>query len=151
MSMSAIISFLILLAIVLIVLFFIFYKRASKEIAFVRTGLGGEKVAKTGGALVIPGLHEVIDVHMSTVRLEVQRAKEESVITKDRMRVDVIAEFYVHVAPDLNAISVAASSLGTRTKNAEDLREIVEGKFIDAIRSTYAEMTMEDLHEQRKI
>ncbi len=151
MSMSAIISFLILLAIVLIVLFFIFYKRASKEIAFVRTGLGGEKVAKTGGALVIPGLHEVIDVHMSTVRLEVQRAKEESVITKDRMRVDVIAEFYVHVAPDLNAISVAASTLGTRTKNAEDLREIVEGKFIDAIRSTAAEMTMEDLHEQRKI
>ena len=151
MSMSAIISFLILLAIVLIVLFFIFYKRASKEIAFVRTGLGGEKVAKTGGALVIPGLHEVIDVHMSTLRLEVQRIKEQSVITKDRMRVDVIAEFYVHVAPDLNAISVAASTLGTRTKNAEDLREIVEGKFIDAIRSTAAEMTMEDLHEQRKI
>jgi uncharacterized membrane protein YqiK len=150
MSMSAIISSLILLAAVLIVLFFIFYKRASKEIAFVRTGLGGEKVAKTGGALVIPGLHEVIDVYMNTVRLEVQRAKEQSVITKDRMRVDIIAEFYVHVAPDLNAISMAASTLGTRTKSGEDLREIVEGKFIDAIRSTAAEMTMEDLHEQRK-
>ncbi len=150
MSMSAIITFLILLAIILIVLFFIFFKRASKEIAFVRTGLGGEKVAKTGGALVIPGLHEVIDVYMSTLRLEVQRIKEQSVITKDRMRVDVIAEFYVHVAPDLNAISVAAATLGTRTKTADDLREIVEGKFIDAIRSTAAEMTMEDLHEQRK-
>lgn len=150
MSISAIISFLILLAVVLIVLFFIFYKRASKEIAFVRTGLGGEKVAKTGGALVIPGLHEVIDVYMSTVRLEVQRIKEQSVITKDRMRVDVIAEFYVHVAPDLNAISIAASTLGTRTKSAEVLREIVEGKFIDAIRSSAAELTMEELHEQRK-
>lgn len=150
MSMSAIISSLILLAVVLIVLFFIFYKRASKEIAFVRTGLGGEKVAKTGGALVIPGLHEVIDVYMNTVRLEVQRIKEQSVITQDRMRVDVTAEFYVHVAPDLNAISMAASTLGTRTKSGEDLREIVEGKFIDAIRSTAAEMTMEDLHEQRK-
>jgi uncharacterized membrane protein YqiK len=148
--MSAIISSLILLAVVLIVMFFIFYKRASKEIAFVRTGLGGEKVAKTGGALVIPGLHEVIDVYMNTVRLEVQRIKEQSVITKDRMRVDVTAEFYVHVAPDLNAISMAASTLGTRTRIGEDLKEIVEGKFIDAIRSTAAEMTMEDLHEQRK-
>ena len=133
MSMSAIISSLILLAIVLIVLFFIFYKRASKEIAFVRTGLGGEKVAKTGGALVIPGLHEVIDVFMNTLRLEVQRINEQSVITKDRMRVDVTAEFYVHVAPDLNAISVAASTLGTRTKNAEDLREIVEGMGVDSL------------------
>lgn len=150
MSMSAIISSLILLAIVLIVLFFIFYKRASKEIAFVRTGLGGENVAKTGGAIVIPGLHEVIEVYMNTLRLEVQRVNEQSVITKDRMRVDVIAEFYVHVAPDLNAISAAASTLGSRTKNAADLREIVEGKFIDAIRSTAAEMTMEELHEQRK-
>ncbi|UCD83167.1 MAG: flotillin family protein [Desulfobacterales bacterium] len=148
--MSAFISFLILLAIVLIVLFFIFYKRASKEIAFVRTGLGGEKVAKTGGAIVIPGLHEVIDVYMNTLRLEVQRVKDQSVITKDRMRVDVIAEFYVHVAPDLNAISTAASTLGARTKSAADLKEIVEGKFIDTIRSTAAEMTLEELHEQRK-
>ena len=45
---------------------------------------------------------------------------------------------------------MAASTLGTRTKAGEDLREIVEGKFIDAIRSTAAEMTMEELHEQRK-
>ena len=150
MSVSAIISSLILLAIVLIVLFFVFYKRASKGIAFVRTGLGGEKVVKSGGAIVIPGLHEVIEVYMNTLRLEVQRLNEQSVITKDRMRVDVIADFYVHVAPDLNAISVAASTLGSRTKNDAALRDIVEGKFIDSIRSTAAQMTMEDLHEQRK-
>lgn len=150
MSMSTLIVILILVAISLVVLFFIFYKRASKEIAFVRTGLGGEKVVKTGGAIVIPRLHEVIEVCMNTLRLEVQRINEQSVITKDRMRVDVIADFYVHVAPDLNAISVAASTLGSRTKNAEALRDIVEGKFVDAIRSTAAEMTMEDLHEQRK-
>jgi uncharacterized membrane protein YqiK len=150
MSTSSIITILILLAIVLIVLFFIFYKRASKEVAFVRTGFGGEKVVKSGGAIVIPRLHEVVKVYMNTLRLEVQRIHEQSVITKDRMRVDVVADFYVHVAPDLNAISVAASTLGPRTKNAADLREIVEGKFVDAIRSTAAEMAMEDLHEQRK-
>ena len=148
--MSTFIVILILVAISLVVLFFVFYKRASKEIAFVRTGLGGEKVVKTGGAIVIPRLHEVIDVCMNTLRLEVQRINEQSVITKDRMRVDVIADFYVHVAPDLSAISVAASTLGSRTKNAEALRDIVEGKFVDAIRSTAAEMTMENLHEQRK-
>jgi len=45
---------------------------------------------------------------------------------------------------------LAASTLGSRTKNAEALRDILDGKFVDAIRSTAAEMTMEELHEQRK-
>ena len=151
MYASSIITSLILLAIILIVLFFIFFKRASKGIAFVRTGFGGEKVVKSGGAIVIPRLHEVVQVYMNTLLLEVQNIQNQSVITKDRLRVDVIADFFVRVAPELNAISVAASTLGSRTKDAEALRDILEGKFVDAIRSTAAEMTMEDLHEQRKI
>ena len=151
MYASSIITSLILLAIILIVLFFIFYKRASKGVAFVRTGFGGEKIVKSGGAIVIPRLHEVVQVHMNTLLLEVQNIQNQSVITKDRLRVDVIADFFVRVAPELNAISVAASTLGSRTKDAEALRDILEGKFVDAIRSTAAEMTMEDLHEQRKI
>ncbi|MBL7210806.1 MAG: flotillin family protein [Desulfobacteraceae bacterium] len=150
MSVSATIIVLILVAIALVVLFFIFYKRASKEIAFVRTGFGGEKIVKNRGAVVIPVLHEVIEVNMKTLRLEVQRQNEQSVITRDRMRMDIVVEFYVHVAPDLNAISIAASTLGSRTMRPDALNEIVEGKFIDAIRSIAAEMTMEELHAQRK-
>ncbi len=150
MSTPAIIISLTLLAIVFIVLAFIFYNRASKETAFVRTGFGGEKVVNSGGAIVIPGLHEVIGVNMNTLRLEVQRTNEQSVITKDRMRVDIVVDFYVHVAPNINALSVAASTLGTRTRDAAALNEIVEGKFVDAIRSTAAVMTMEELHEKRK-
>ena len=33
------------------------YKRASKEISYVRTGFGGQKVIMNGGALVFPVLH----------------------------------------------------------------------------------------------
>ncbi|MBL0966708.1 MAG: flotillin family protein, partial [Blastomonas sp.] len=36
------------------------YKRATKEIAFVRTGFGGEKVVMNGGALVLPVRHETM-------------------------------------------------------------------------------------------
>ena len=71
------------------------YKRSTKEISYVRTGFGGEKVILNGGALVLPVLHEVIPVNMNTLRLEVSRINEQSLITKDRMRVDVQAEFYV--------------------------------------------------------
>ncbi|MEP6880567.1 MAG: flotillin family protein, partial [Dokdonella sp.] len=65
------------------------YRRSSKEIAFVRTGLGGEKVVRDGGVLVLPVLHETIPVNMNTLKLEVLRAREAALITRDRMRVDV--------------------------------------------------------------
>ncbi|MGB0748240.1 MAG: flotillin family protein [Magnetospiraceae bacterium] len=125
------------------------YHRASKETSFVRTGLGGQKVVMNGGALVFPVLHETIPVNMNTLRLEVKRANQQALITKDRMRVDVLAEFYVRVQPTVESIANAAQTLGQRTMFPEALKELVEGKFVDALRAVAAEMAMEELHEQR--
>ena len=125
------------------------YLRSSKERAFVRTGLGGQKVVLDGGAFVLPIVHDVIPVNMNTLRLEVSRGREKALITKDRMRVDVIAEFYVRVAAQPEAVAAAAQTLGLRTMEPEQLKELVEGKFIDALRTAAAEMTMEELHEKR--
>jgi uncharacterized membrane protein YqiK len=125
------------------------YLRSSKERAFVRTGLGGQKVVLDGGAFVLPIVHDVIPVNMNTLRLEVSRGRDKALITKDRMRVDVIAEFYVRVAAQPDAVAAAAQTLGLRTMEPAQLKELVEGKFVDALRTAAAEMTMEDLHEKR--
>jgi uncharacterized membrane protein YqiK len=125
------------------------YKRASKEISFVRTGFGGEKVIMNGGALVLPVLHEIIPVNMNTSRLEVRRHNDQALITRDRMRVDVVAEFYVRVQPTSEAIANSAQTLGNRTMHREELKKLIEGKFVDALRSVAAEMSMEELHEKR--
>jgi uncharacterized membrane protein YqiK len=125
------------------------YLRSSKERSFVRTGLGGQKVVVDGGAFVLPIVHDVIPVNMNTLRLEVSRGRDKALITKDRMRVDVIAEFYVRVAAQPEAVAAAAQTLGLRTMEPEQLKELVEGKFIDALRTAAAEMTMEELHEKR--
>ena len=125
------------------------YLRSSKERAFVRTGLGGQKVVLDGGAFVLPIVHDVIPVNMNTLRLEVSRGRDKALITKDRMRVDVIAEFYVRVAAEPSAVAAAAQTLGLRTMEPEQLKELVEGKFVDALRTAAAEMTMEELHEKR--
>ncbi|MFC3439990.1 flotillin family protein [Sphingobium rhizovicinum] len=125
------------------------YKRASKEIGFVRTGFGGEKVVMNGGALVLPIFHETMPVNMNTVRLAVERKNSDALITLDRLRIDVKAEFYVRVRPDAQSIATAAQTLGMRTMNPEALKELVEGKFVDALRSVAAGMTMNQLHEQR--
>ena len=125
------------------------YRRSSKEITFVRTGFGGQKVIVDGGTLVLPVLHEIIPVNMNTLRLEVRRANEQALITRDRMRVDVQAEFYVRVQPTREAIANAAQTLGRKTTAPDELKELVEGKFVDALRAVAAEMAMEELHEQR--
>ena len=114
-----------------------------------RTGFGGQKVVLNGGALVLPIIHEVIPVNMNTLRLEVTRGRERALITKDRMRVDVTAEFYVRVQAAAEAIAAAAQTLGQRTMQPEMLKELVEGKFVDALRTVAAEMTMEEMHEKR--
>jgi uncharacterized membrane protein YqiK len=69
------------------------YQRASKDRAFVRTGLGGQKVVMDGGAVCLPVSHELIWVNMNTLKLEVHRSGADSLFTKDRMRVDVIVAF----------------------------------------------------------
>ena len=125
------------------------YLRSSKERAFVRTGLGGQKVVMNGGAFVLPIVHEVIPVNMNTLRLEVTRGRERALITRDRMRVDVTSEFYVRVQAAAEAIAAAAQTLGQRTLQPETLKELVEGKFVDALRTVAAEMTMEEMHEKR--
>jgi uncharacterized membrane protein YqiK len=125
------------------------YRRASKETSFVRTGLGGEKVIMNGGAIVLPILHEIIPVNMNTLKLEVERSNEQALITKDRMRVDVLAEFYVRVKPVNESIAFAAQTLGIRTTQPDLLKELIEGKFVDALRAVAAEMHMVELHEQR--
>ncbi len=143
---------LIMIAIVLAIMVWLLnwlYLRSSKERAFVRTGLGGQKVVLNGGAFVLPIVHEVIPVNMNTLRLEVSRGRDKGLITKDRMRVDVVAEFYVRVKAELDAIASAAQTLGTRTMQPEQLKELVEGKFVDALRTVAAEMTMEEMHEKR--
>ncbi len=96
-------------------LFSAFYQRAQKETSYVRTGFGGEKVIMDGGAFVLPVLHEVLPINMQTMRIEISREQNLALVTKDPLRVDVTAEFFLRVSPDENAISTAARALGRRT------------------------------------
>ncbi|NNC52760.1 MAG: flotillin family protein [Erythrobacter sp.] len=137
------------LGLIILTFFLKMYRRASKEIAFVRTGMGGEKVVMNGGALVLPVFNETMPVNMNTLVLSVVRRDGEALITLDRLRIDVKAEFYVRVKPDAEAIAMAAQTLGMRTMQPEALKDLVEGKFVDALRSVAAGMTMNELHEQR--
>ena len=126
------------------------YKRSTKETAFVRTGLGGQKVIMDGGAIVLPVFHELVMVNMNTLKLEVMLRERESLITKDRMRVDVTAAFFVRVKQTTEAISTAAQTLGARTLSPNELKALVEDKFVDSLRATAATMTIQELQDKRR-
>lgn len=122
------------------------YRRSTKEIAFVRTGFLGEKVVIDGGAFVWPIIHDITPVNMNSMDLHVVREKTDALITRDRMRVDVEASFYVRVEQTKEAVSLAASTLGRRTLEPERIHQLLSGKFVSALRTVAAEMTLEDLH-----
>lgn len=153
--MSSLASFGILAVIALVCLVIVgiviskLYTRSSKERAFIRTGLGGQKVVLSGGAIVLPIFHEIIWVNLSTLNLQVQQEKDKSLTTKDRLRVDCSVNFYVRVANNAESIANAAQTLGQRTLKPEELKHLVEGKFIDALRSVATQMTMTELQDSR--
>ncbi|MCY4168257.1 MAG: SPFH domain-containing protein [Rhodobacter sp.] len=125
------------------------YRRATNEVSLLRTGVGGRRVVIDGGVLAIPHFHEISQVNMQTLRLDVDRRGESSLITQDRLRVDIGAEFYVSVMPDPEAITRAAQTLGKRTFQRDELRSLIDGMLVDALRSVAARMTMDELHENR--
>src|ERR1700730_8876685 len=126
-----------------------FYRKSSRDVALVRTGFGGQRIIISGGCLALPFLHKVDEINMRTLRIEVRRAAEKSLITEDRMRVDVELEFYVRVLPSAEGIATAAQALGAKSFTPDGLRNLLEGRFVDAIHAVAARQTMDSLHERR--
>ncbi len=126
------------------------YIRATPDMAVVRTGLGGLQVITSGGTLVVPVIHEYKRVNLKVIRLDITREHADALITKDLMRANCVAAFYVKVKNTAEAIAAAATTIGQATlDNSEALKKLVEGKLVDALRSAGAQMDMEELHRKR--
>jgi uncharacterized membrane protein YqiK len=151
-SGADIIAVIILIALAIAIIVYLLhwlYRRSSKEVAFVRTGMGGEQVVISGGAFVLPIVHNITSVGMKTLSIEVQRNGNKSFITMNRMRAEVTAEFYVRVAPNKDAVSIAAQTLGNRTLEPDSLKELVQGRFVDGLGVVAAKMSLDEIQENR--
>jgi len=147
-----IIAAIILLALAIAIIVYLLhwlYRRSSKEVSFVRTGMLGEKVVISGGAFVLPIIHNITQVGMRTLSINIKRAGDKSLITKDRMRAELVTEFFTKVPPEQRAVATAAQTLGNRTLDPEHLREVVAGRFADALGEVAAKMTLDEIQEGR--
>jgi uncharacterized membrane protein YqiK len=146
------IAIVVLLAILIAIAVYLLhwlYRRSSKDQSFVRTGLGGERVVMGGGALVVPIVHDITLVNMNAIPIEMRRTGEQSFITRNKLRIDLVAEFLVRVIPTREGISTAARTLGARMHDPLELKEIVQSRFADALSAVAAGMTMEEIHANR--
>ena len=151
MNGADIIAIVILVAIVIAIVVYLLhwlYRHSSKDLSFVRTGFGGERVVMGSGALVLPIVHDITEVSMNTLRIDVRRMGEKSLITKNRMRIEVSVEFFVRVIPTVEAVAAAARTLGNRTLNPDSLKDLVQGRFVDAMGSVAARMTRMAISER---
>lgn len=125
------------------------YRRTTPTVALVRTGAGGRKVIKDGGALVVPVLHSLTKVNLETVPISVRRMDEDALITGDKMRADMAMDFFLRVGDDEESIARAAQTLGEKTFDRPALSALIEPKVVDAARAVASGMSMEELHTNR--
>ena len=145
---TLVILFIIAIAIIWIVSVWV-YKRAPANRGFIRTGLGGTKVCLGKGALVLPVFHEVTWISLETIKLIVSRARDQAILTSDKIRVDIIAELYTHVGHTPEDLLTASRSLGEKTFDPDSVRDLLEAKIVSALRSYAATKTLSELHENR--
>ncbi|MCS7224928.1 MAG: SPFH domain-containing protein [Armatimonadetes bacterium] len=126
------------------------YVKPTANKAYVRTGMGGAKVLLDSGGLVFPVVHQLVPVSLETMKLEVERKGHDALITRDNLRVDVTAEFYIKVQPDPDDVIAAARSLGTKGVDAAQVQEFVFEKLVSALRSVAATKDLIDIHANRR-
>ena len=125
------------------------YQKTKANEALVRTGMGGMKVITDGGALIIPVVHTLVRVSLATQKLVVARKAKEALLTEDKLRADVTAEFYVRVQPLDDSIKNAARSFGDQMGDSKTVTALVADKLVSALRTVAATMTLEDLNKAR--
>ena len=145
-------SIIILLLVVVLGAWFLhrFYAKATLDTALVRTGLGGRKVVIDDGCLALPILHQLQKVSMAAIVVPVSRTGADAVMCRDQLRSDIRMEFEVRVDPTDQGVARAAQSLGNRISRPGDaVRDVLVGLLLDAIQSSAAVRTLEDIHIDR--
>ena len=72
-----------------------------------------------------------------------------ALITKDNLRVDLSAEFYIKVHANTDDILQAARSLGARNVQPDAVSELVQEKLVSALRTVAATKDLVELHSKR--
>ena len=126
-----------------------FYKKAPADSALVISG-GRKKRVVFGGSLINPLTNTSQLISLNTLQLPVERTGQAALITRDSLRVDLEAQFYVKIEPNEQDVLKAVASLGDKTLTPAEVNNLLEGKLVGVLRSVAATMDLQELHEKRQ-
>jgi len=132
------------------VLFSMFYRKAQRGQALIKTGVRGTKVS-FNGFTVIPVLERLETMDISLKRVEIDRTAKNGLICKDNMRADIKVAFFVRVnQTDEDVLRVAQSVGCDRASNTEEIRSLFDAKFSEALKTVGKRFDFIELYEERE-
>ena len=144
-----IVGSLVALFVIFVLIYKSFYRKAPPDSALVVSG-GRKKRVVFGGSLINPITNTTQLISLNTMQLPVERTGQAALITRDSLRVDLEAQFYVKVEPNEQDVLKAVASLGDKTLTPSAVNTLLEGKLVGVLRSVAATMDLQELHEKRQ-
>ena len=127
-----------------------FYQKPGPEEAIVKTGVGGLKVRTGSGMVVIPLLQMASRMDLAVKRIEIAREGEDGLICQDNIRADIRVAFYVRVNnSDIDIKQVAEMISPQRASHIDQLRELFEAKFSEALKTVGKQFEFVNLYTDR--
>ncbi len=117
--------------------------------AGVKTGWGGVKVAFDWMVRVplVQG-YEIVDI--SVKKIEIQRKGKDGLVCRDNIRADIVVAFYIRVeATEESVRKVAQMLTPERVSDINQLRDLFEAKFSEALKTAGKQMEFHELFTER--
>ncbi len=131
-------------------LFFVFcIRKIQPGRAGIKTGWGGLKVA-FDWMVRIPLVQTYHIMDISVKKLEIARKGKDGLVCKDNIRADITVAFYIRVdATEESVRKVAQMLTPERVSDVEQLRELFEAKFSEALKTAGKQMEFHELFTER--
>jgi len=126
------------------------YVKPKADEALVITGGDKAKVTIGAGMWIDPAIHEVREISLNTIAVDITREAQDALITLDFNLADVECVFYLRVKPTEENVLQAAQSLGEKTITPETLKELLEPKLDAALRAVAAQTEITELVQNRQ-
>lgn len=126
------------------------YRKVEFGKALLRTGFGGVKVSFTG-LPVVPIIHRADTMDISVKRVEIERSGKEGLICKDNIRADIRVAFFVRVNKTAEDVMKVAQSIGcARASDQQELIDLFDAKFSEALKTIGKQFNFEELYISRE-
>lgn len=126
-----------------------FYRKAHRGIALVRSGMGGTKVS-FNGMTVVPVVQQMERMDISVKRIEVDRTAKNGLICKDNLRADIKVVFFVRVNQTEEDVLRVAQSIGCERASSETgICGLFDAKFSEALKTVGKRFDFIQLYEDR--